>query len=210
MTRIVEVTLSSSAGKLDRLPEETLPEVAFAGRSNVGKSSLLNALCQRTGLFKVSQTPGRTRTIVHALARLDDGRRLYVVDLPGYGYAQVAKGAKRAWSELLDSYLRHRTALKACVVLVDIRRGPQDEEWQLLEFLAEQNKQAVLVATKADKVPKSQRKILLDKIVKETGRRVIATSAQTRDGMDDLLKFVASLAVHPAALTGEKGPASPF
>jgi GTP-binding protein len=192
MTRIVEVTLISSAGKLERLPEESLPEVAFAGRSNVGKSSLLNALCNRKGLFKVSQTPGRTRTIVHALTRLDDNRQFYLVDLPGYGYAQVAKGAKRAWSELLESYLRQRAALKACMVLVDLRRGLQDEEWQLLEFLAAQGKQAALVATKIDKVPKSQKKLMLDKLSKDTSRKVIGASAHTREGLEELLAFLLS------------------
>lgn len=190
MTRIVEVNLLSSAGKLEALPPEGLPEVAFAGRSNVGKSSLLNALCGRSGLFKVSQTPGRTRTIVHALARFEDNSTVHIVDLPGYGYAKVAKGAKRAWSILLETYLRQRTTLRGCAVLVDVRRGPEEEEHQLLEFLALRDIPALIVATKIDRVSKSERKPLLEKLRRDTGRKVLGTSATTLEGMEQLRAFV--------------------
>ena len=120
MMRIVETTLTSSAGKMSKLPKAELPEVAFAGRSNVGKSSLLNALCNRRNLFKVSRTPGRTRTIVHVEARLDSGAKIYLVDLPGYGYASVSKQAKAAWRRLIEDYLGNRTTLHLVILLVDV------------------------------------------------------------------------------------------
>jgi len=185
--RIVDTKMIGSAGKLAKLPEPTLPEVAFAGRSNVGKSSILNALTGRRGLFKVSQTPGRTRTIVHVEARLDDGAKLYLVDLPGYGYAKVAKGAKEAWSELMEAYLGDRSTLHLVVVLVDVRRGPEEEEADLLDFLAEAGVPAILVATKLDRVKKSKRKAVLDALRHDIGVKVIGTGAPEKIGVDKLL-----------------------
>ena len=187
MRRIVDTNLVSSAGKLEKLPEQSLPEVAFAGRSNVGKSSLLNALTGRRGLFKVSQTPGRTRTIVHVEARLDDGAKLYLVDLPGYGYAKVARGAKERWSELMEAYLGDRPTLHLVVVLVDVRRGPEGEEADLIDFLIEAGVPAILVATKLDRVAKSKRKTALDALRRDTGVKVIGTGAPERLGIDQLL-----------------------
>jgi GTP-binding protein len=192
MMRIVETTLKSSAGKMDKLPAADLPEVAFAGRSNVGKSSLLNALCNRRNLFKVSRTPGRTRTIVHVEARLDMGAQIYLVDLPGYGYANVSKQAKAAWSRLIENYLGQRSTLHKVILLVDVRRGPEEEEAALLDFLAAAGVPAMLVATKMDRVQASKRKAALGKLQKETGLPVIGTSSVTRDGMDALLASVAA------------------
>ena len=189
--RIVESTMVSNAGKLDKLPEESLPEVAFAGRSNVGKSSLLNAVSGRKGLFKVSKTPGRTRTIVHVEARLDNEQKLFLVDLPGYGFAKASHGAQAAWGRLIEGYLAGRATLHLVVLLVDVRRRPGDLEFQLLEFLKEHGVPAVLVATKLDRVPKSKRKSELFKLQKETGVQVIGTSATEKDGLDQLLATLA-------------------
>lgn len=190
--RIVDTKLISSTGRLDKLPDATFPEVAFAGRSNVGKSSLLNSLCNRKNLFKVSQTPGRTRTIVHVETRMDNDATIYLVDLPGYGFAKVSKGAKKAWAQLLEDYLANRETLHLVVVLVDCRRGPEDEEAQLLDFLAEAGVPALLVATKIDRVSKSKQKIAMEKLNKETGLRVLGTSSTTREGMQRLLHTIAS------------------
>lgn len=184
--RIVETRLVSSAGKLERLPEASLPEVAFAGRSNVGKSSLLGALTGTRKLFRTSKTPGRTRTIVHAEARFDSGARVFLVDLPGYGYAKVPRAAKQAWAELLQAYLGDRPTLHLVVLLVDARRGPEGEEADLLEFLARAGVPAMLVATKLDKLKRSQRRVALDRLRKQTGVEVIGVSAETHEGVDRL------------------------
>jgi GTP-binding protein len=187
VTRIVATNLVSSAGKLDQLPEPSLPEVAFAGRSNVGKSSLLGALSGTRKLFKTSKTPGRTRTIVHAEAKLDSGASFYLVDLPGYGYAKVSQAAKQAWAELLEAYLDDRPTLHLVVLLVDARRGPEEEEADLLDFVAEAGVPAMLVATKIDKLKKSQKRSVLQKLEQRIGVDVIGVSATTKEGIDRLL-----------------------
>ncbi|MBN2528360.1 MAG: YihA family ribosome biogenesis GTP-binding protein [Deltaproteobacteria bacterium] len=190
MIRIVETKLVSSTGRLDQLPEATHPEVAFAGRSNVGKSSLLNALSGRKGLFKVSSTPGRTRTIVHVETRLSSDACLYLVDLPGYGYAKVSRDAKEAWAEFMHAYLAERSTLHLVVILVDVRRGPEEEEIQLIEFLSEQGVPMLLVATKLDRVKNSQQKSVLNKLHKSTGIPVIGTSATEKKGIEQLLATI--------------------
>ncbi|MBN2714636.1 MAG: YihA family ribosome biogenesis GTP-binding protein [Deltaproteobacteria bacterium] len=190
MTRIVETILVSSTGRLDSLPEPTHPEVAFAGRSNVGKSSLLNALSGRKGLFKVSATPGRTRTIVHVEARLSTDACLYLVDLPGYGYAKVSKDAKDAWADFMHEYLKCRTTLHLVVILVDVRRGPEQEELQLISFLQDNGTPVLMVATKLDRVRNSQQKAVLDRLQQETGIPVMGTSAKDKKGIDRLMSTV--------------------
>ncbi len=187
MTRIVETQLVSSAGRLDKLPPAALPEVAFAGRSNVGKSSLLNALANRKQLFKVSQTPGRTRTIVHVKARLDTGAEIHLVDLPGFGFAKVSRGAKQAWGRLIESYLTERETLHGVFLLVDIRRGLQDDELDLLQFLEQAGTPAYVVATKVDRIARSKQHAVLTKLKAEFDSQIIPTSAKTRYGLDNLL-----------------------
>jgi GTP-binding protein len=191
MIRIVDAFFVGSAGSAESLPEPSLPEVAFAGRSNVGKSSLMNALCARRALFKVSQTPGRTRTIVHVEARLSEGASIFLVDLPGYGYAKVAKSERRAWGRLVEGYLEERGTLHLVVLLFDIRRGLEDEELALVEFLAAAGRPVLLAATKIDKLPKSRRASTLAAIARATGVDVIGTSAETKDGIDELARRVA-------------------
>jgi GTP-binding protein len=190
VTRIVETRMIGAAGKLDELPAPSLPEVAFAGRSNVGKSSLLGALTGTRKLFKTSKTPGRTRAVVHAEARLESGARLYLVDLPGYGYAKVARAAKQAWAELMEAYLADRPTLHLVVLLVDLRRGPEDEEADLIEFLDGVGVPVMLVATKLDKVKKSQQKLALTQLRRQTGVNVIGVSATERVGVDRLLQTI--------------------
>jgi len=192
LRRIVETNLISSTGRLDKLPSPSYPEVAFSGRSNVGKSSLLNALTGRRNLFKVSQTPGRTRTIVHVETRFDDDNKIYLVDLPGYGYAKVAKGAKQAWANMMDAYLKERETLHLVVVLVDVRRGPDNEEADLLDFLADNDVPAILVATKLDRVKRSKQKITLDKLRKDLGIDVIGVSAVEKTGVETVLSKILS------------------
>ena len=191
LMRIVETTMVGSAGTVKKLPESSLPEVAFAGRSNVGKSSLLNALSQRRNLFKVSKSPGRTRTIVHVRARLDTGAEIYLVDLPGFGFAKVSKGMTEAWHKLIETYLETRTTLHLVAVLVDVRRGIQEDELGLVEFLISARVPVLLVATKLDRVPKNKQKGMLDKIKKETGVDIIGTSSVKKTGIEPLIDTIA-------------------
>ncbi len=192
MSRIVETALVGSSGRPDRLPEPSFPEVAFAGRSNVGKSSLLNKLSGRRNLFEVSRTPGRTRTVVHVEARLYSGARLYLVDLPGFGYARVSHGARESWARTIETYLLERETLHLVVVLVDARRGPQEEEAELFDFLADAGRPALLAATKLDRVKNSRRVSAIRRLEDRTGVPVIGTSAVTGRGVDRLLAEIAS------------------
>ncbi len=130
-------------------PDTGLPEVAFAGRSNVGKSSLMNVLLGRRNLVRVSKAPGRTREINFFQA--DD--EVLLVDLPGYGYARVSRSLKKAWGPMMERYLLEREELAALVILVDIRRRPEQDEKDLLRLAIERDLMVILVATKADKVP---------------------------------------------------------
>jgi GTP-binding protein len=151
---------------------------------------LLNALCNRRNLFKVSKVPGRTRTIVHVEARLDNRARLYLVDLPGFGFADVSKEAKKAWGKLIESFLENRETLHAVFVLVDIRRGMEVEESELLDFLARASIPMYLVATKIDRVKRAEQKPALHALRGESGLQVIGTSVKTRQGIDSLLDAV--------------------
>jgi GTP-binding protein len=192
MIRVIDTVLVSSVGKLRKLPPETYPEVAFAGRSNVGKSSLLNAITGRKGLFKVSKSPGRTRTIVHVKALLDNRAELFLVDLPGFGHAKVPKQMQRAWSELIEGYLSERVTLHLVVLLVDIRRGVETEELELLDFLYKIGVPAILAATKLDRLPKAFRKPALLKLKLDTGLNVIGTSSAKKLGLSELTNVIAN------------------
>ena len=178
---------TAGAAKADQIPPEKDVEIAFAGRSNVGKSSLLNMLLARRSLARTSQTPGATRQINFFDIAVAKGPQLTFVDLPGYGYAKVSRTESKSWKDLLESYLQNRTTLRAVVLLVDVRRGLEQEERDLVEFLGLRPGLAVIVAaTKVDKLARSAQKPALQKIAKESGLRVIATSAETKAGREEL------------------------
>lgn len=191
--RVDDAAFVASAGAAKGLPAPALAEVAFAGRSNVGKSSLLNALVQRRGLVRTSRTPGCTRALNVFSARFGDGLALQLVDLPGYGYAKLSKSETRGFRGMVEGYLLDRPTLRGVVVLCDVRRGLAEEERELLAFLARppriERPMAVgtlVVATKLDKLPRAGRKPALAAIAREAGCEVLGTSAETGEGRDAL------------------------
>lgn len=181
-SEIVDAQFVAAAQTYEQLPPPVSIEVAFAGRSNVGKSSLLNRLMNRRNLARTSSTPGCTRQIVFFETRRRTGGSLTLVDLPGYGYASRSKTERLAWGELIERYLLERPTLLAVAVLVDARRGLQDDDLDLLKLLAEPRPnrrpvRALIIATKLDKVPRPQRTAVLRGIA-EGSREVIGFSTE--------------------------------
>jgi GTP-binding protein len=159
--RVIQSDFVTSAADPAGYPATDLPEVAFVGRSNVGKSSLINALCQRRKLVRVSNTPGRTRTLNFFDAALQVGqskeRKVRLCDLPGYGYAKVSKAERVSWEKMIESYLRDRQSLRAVVLIIDAEVGPTEQDAEMLTFLRASGRQAVVVATKLDRLTKAKR-----------------------------------------------------
>lgn len=195
-TRVVEAGFVAGAKAPGELPAPVSVEIAFAGRSNVGKSSLLNCLMERRNLVRTSSTPGCTRQISLYSARASDGAVLTLVDLPGYGYAKRSKSEKRQWGELIESYLLERPTLRAVVVLVDVRRGIEPDDRDLLELLASPARtsrpplRTMVVATKLDKLAGSAQKPALLKLARSGGIRALGFSARTGTGRDELWRWV--------------------
>jgi GTP-binding protein len=182
-----------SAVRPQQYPAEELPEFAFAGRSNVGKSSLINTLVSRRKLVQTSSTPGKTRLI--NFFRVNDA--LMFVDLPGYGYARVSEEERRKWRPMIEQYLSRRENLKAVVLILDIRRTPNEEDSQLLNWLARREIAVVLVVTKADKLSKTsqlkQLKIIAGALETDPDELVLF-SAKSRLGRDVLWRTLVDLA----------------
>ncbi|MEO6865505.1 MAG: ribosome biogenesis GTP-binding protein YihA/YsxC [Gemmatimonadaceae bacterium] len=173
-------------------PELDLPEIAFAGRSNVGKSSLLNKVLKRRSFARVSKTPGRTREI--NFFKVNDA--FLLADLPGYGYAKVSKARSAEWGPLIESYLRSTNRLRGVVQLLDVRHDPTDDDRQMLDFLADVGVPAMFVATKIDKLSKlaaEQRVRDLAIILQVEEDHIIPFSAQTGAGRDELAGAIAGL-----------------
>jgi GTP-binding protein len=173
-------------------PDSPLPEVAFAGRSNVGKSSLLNSLVRRKSFARVSRTPGRTREI--NFFRVNNG--FVLVDLPGYGYARVSKEKKSVWRPLIESYLRRTTQLRGIVLLLDIRREPSDDDRAMLDVLAEVEVPTIVALTTTDKLSKAAARERAADISRElalTADQIIPFSAQTGEGRVELLEAITGL-----------------
>jgi GTP-binding protein len=193
---VLDAEFVAGATALGQLPAPTFAEVAFAGRSNVGKSSLINNLVLRKKLVRTSGAPGCTRAINIFRVRIrtnDDEAHLDLVDLPGYGYAQRSKAERRAWGPLIEGFLRERPGLRAAIVIIDIRRGAQDDDLQLLEFLDSIEVTPILVATKTDKLPSSKRKLAVTTLRRELDRPLIGYSSVTGDGRDALWKRILSV-----------------
>jgi GTP-binding protein len=170
-------------------PESSLPEIAFAGRSNVGKSSLLNTLVRRKSFARVSRTPGRTREI--NFFRINNS--FVLVDLPGYGYARISKERKAGWRPMIESYLRRTSQLRGIVQLLDIRREPSEDDRAMLDFLAQLEVPTIVALTKADKLSKAgalaQAGAISKSLMLEPDQ-VILFSAQTGQGRAELLQAI--------------------
>jgi GTP-binding protein len=176
----------TSAHALSQLPEPIYPEVAFAGRSNVGKSSLLNKLLNRRGLVKVSATPGKTQALNYFLV----DERYYLVDLPGYGFARVPKEVQNQWQRLIEAYLESRATLKCVVVLFDIRHQLKEKDRELVGWLRNKDIPCLPVYTKADKLSRNEQfknAALLDAGLVVAADSRIIFSAKSGQGRDNLL-----------------------
>ncbi len=185
---IKKAELEAVAVRPSQYPEDNLTEIAFAGRSNVGKSSLLNLLTNRKSLARVSGNPGKTRTI--NFYRINDSFR--IVDLPGYGYAKASKAEQSTWGEMMEKYLENRQGLKVVAQLVDIRHAPTRQDIQMYEYLRYYGLDGLVVMTKADKVSRNEmaKNIAIIKKTLELGPddRLIPVSALKRTGYDKLLE----------------------
>jgi GTP-binding protein len=178
-------------------PTSELPEIAFSGRSNVGKSSLLNKLVRRKALARVSATPGKTREI--NFFRVNDA--FHLVDLPGYGYARVSKAAREAWRPLIEGYLETSAQLRGVVQLIDARHPPSPDDLRMLDFLASVGVPTIVVATKVDKLSRAERGPTLVALATRLGiedEQLIPFSARTGEGRDELAQAVVSLLAQPS------------
>lgn len=187
---VKNVELETVCGITSKLPDNVLPEIAFAGKSNVGKSSLINGLVNRKALARTSSSPGKTQTINF----YNVNKELYFVDLPGYGYASVSKEVKSKWGKMIENYLHKSLMLKAVFLLVDIRHEPSANDKSMYEWILANGYEPIIIATKADKIKRSQ----IQKHVKmiKTGLNVTGKtemflfSAQTKQGKEEILNFI--------------------
>ena len=188
--RNAELVISCSSPA--QFPKTDLPEVAFLGRSNVGKSSLLNALVQRKKLARTSSTPGKTR-LIHFF-RVEIGTaELLLVDLPGYGWAKVSRKEREGWQRLVESYLGERPQLRCAMLLQDLRRDVSEDETLLLEWLAERDVPSMMVLTKTDKLKPMKRKAQIGSLKKNLDSpvdAVVPTSSHNGDGIDLLWRQI--------------------
>ena len=189
---IKEVTLETVCGITSTLPENDKPEIAFAGKSNVGKSSLINALMNRKSLARISATPGKTQTINF----YNINREIYLVDLPGYGYAKFSEKEKEAWGKMIERYLHKSTMLKAVFLLIDIRHDPSKNDKMMYDWILHQGYEPVIIATKLDKLKKSQvakqLKAIRTGLGLVSGTTVIPFSAKTKQGRDEIWEYAES------------------
>lgn len=188
--KIQKVNLETVCGITSKIPDNQLVEIAFAGRSNVGKSSLINALMNRKSYARTSQQPGKTQTI--NFYRINDD--MYFVDLPGYGYAKVAKNTVQQWGKMIDGYLEGSRVLRLIFLLVDIRHRPNQNDRQMYDWCIHYGFQPIVIATKEDKVKRSQKAKLIREIEEALqvveGTPVIPFSAITKSGREEIWEYI--------------------
>lgn len=183
---VKSVNLETVCGITSVLPENDKPEIAFAGKSNVGKSSLINALMNRKALARTSASPGKTQTI--NFYNIND--MLYFVDLPGYGYAKVALAVKEKWGKMIEKYLKKSKQLKMVFLLIDIRHEPSVNDKSMYEWIVYQGFEPVIIATKLDKINRSQKekhiKMIREGLGVTKGTRILPFSSLTKQGRDEI------------------------
>ncbi len=182
--------LETVCGITSRLPEHTMPEVAFSGRSNVGKSSLINTLMNRKSLARTSSQPGKTQTINF----YNVNHEVYLVDLPGYGYARASQETKAKWGRMIENYLHSSKQLKVVFLLVDIRHEPSANDRDMYGWIVHQGYDPMIIATKLDKIKRSQiqkqLKILREGLNLRPGTRIIPFSAETKQGREEIWEII--------------------
>ena len=187
---IRNINLETVCGLTSQLPDNQLPEIAFAGKSNVGKSSLINALMNRKSYARISATPGKTQTINF----YNINEELYLVDLPGYGYAKVSEQEKAKWGKLIERYLHGSAQLKAVFLLIDIRHDPSANDKMMYDWIVAQGYNPIIIATKLDKIKRSQVDKHLNAVRQGLnlvrGTKVLPFSSVTKQGKDDIWAFV--------------------
>lgn len=187
---VKSLSLETVCGITSRLPENTCPEVAFAGKSNVGKSSLINALVSRKSFARTSSEPGKTQTINF----YNVNNELYLVDLPGYGYARTSMETREKWGKMIEKYLHTSKMLKAVFLLVDIRHEPSQNDVNMYDWIKYQGFTPVVIATKADKIKRSQLprqiKLVRDTLGMEKEEILIPFSAETKQGREEIWKVI--------------------
>jgi GTP-binding protein len=190
---IKNVSLDIVCGVTSRLPDTGRPEVAFAGKSNVGKSSLINGLMNRKSLARTSAQPGKTQTI--NFYNINDW--MYLLDLPGYGYAKVSESEKQKWGKMIERYLHTSKNLKAVFLLIDIRHDPSANDRQMYEWILENGYEPIIIATKLDKLKRSQVqkniKAIRTGLAMQPGSRLIPFSAQTKQGREEIWNLIDEL-----------------
>ena len=190
MMKIVKAELETVCGITSKLPENLIPEFAFAGKSNVGKSSLINALMQRKSLARTSSQPGKTQTI--NFYNVNDA--FYLVDLPGYGYAKAGAAVSAKWGKMVEHYLHTSKQLKNVFLLIDIRHDPSANDKQMYEWILAQGYTPLIIATKADKIKRSQldkqKKIVREGLGMPKDGILIAFSAETKQGRDEIYELL--------------------
>ena len=207
MMVIKNVSLDIVCGITSRLPDTGRPEVAFAGKSNVGKSSLINGLMNRKALARTSSQPGKTQTINF----YNVNEQIYLVDLPGYGYAKVPESEKEKWGRMIERYLHTSRNLKAVFLLIDIRHDPSANDRQMYEWILHNGYEPIIIATKLDKLKRSQVsknvKAIRDGLKMRPGSRLIPFSAQTKQGREEIWALIDELTrvMEPGAVPQTQG-----
>lgn len=201
---IKNVSLDIVCGVTSKIPDTGRPEIAFAGKSNVGKSSLINALMNRKSLARTSSQPGKTQTINF----YNINESMYLVDLPGYGFAKVSQSEKEKWGKMIEKYLHQSKVLQAVFLLIDIRHEPSANDKQMYHWILSNGFHPIIIATKLDKINRSQidkqLKLIRNGLQVEKGTIIIPFSSETKQGREEIYALIDQLLEQGAEETGEK------